>query len=240
MWQFINVLRNDRWWNQKDCRSSTSEALFTGSSSNVTSEAYDASTGGYSGQNGECITSWRSLSRRYEACYCPTTVQEIHAWSWRYQLISTDLKPEFRIKDSGASDREQIWWARWIPAPVSGSAVGVEIHLFHWDIRRCCTWFNCTCDWLRRRVCTCAARFKFSFWHCRPWHTTACTESAIWIWCSNYYLVWLVPLKLTQAFRYNTQRSRPYTVDCSVPQESVLGPKEFIAYTEELAELIDS
>jgi len=44
----------------------------------------------------------------------------------------------------------------------------------------------------------------------------------------------------TQAFHYNTQRSRAYTVDCSLPQASVLGPKEFIAYTEELAELIDS
>jgi len=44
----------------------------------------------------------------------------------------------------------------------------------------------------------------------------------------------------TQAFHYNTQRSGPYTVDCSVPQGSVLGPKEFIAYTEELAELVDS
>jgi len=32
----------------------------------------------------------------------------------------------------------------------------------------------------------------------------------------------------------------PYRVDCSVPQGSVLGQKEFIAYTEELAVLIDS
>ena len=44
----------------------------------------------------------------------------------------------------------------------------------------------------------------------------------------------------TQAFYYNTQQSGPYRVDCSVPQGSVLGPKEFIAYTEELAVLIDS
>jgi len=43
----------------------------------------------------------------------------------------------------------------------------------------------------------------------------------------------------TQSFHYNTQRSGPYSVDCSVPQGSVLGPKEFIAYTEELAELSD-
>jgi hypothetical protein len=44
----------------------------------------------------------------------------------------------------------------------------------------------------------------------------------------------------TQAFYYNTQQYGPYRVDCSVPQGSVLGPKEFIAYTEELAVLIDS
>ena len=35
----------------------------------------------------------------------------------------------------------------------------------------------------------------------------------------------------TQAFCHNTQRSGPYRVDCSVPQGSVLGSKEFIAYT---------
>ena len=44
----------------------------------------------------------------------------------------------------------------------------------------------------------------------------------------------------TQAFCHNTQRSGPYRVDCNVSQGSVLGPKEFIAYTEELAELIDN
>jgi len=45
----------------------------------------------------------------------------------------------------------------------------------------------------------------------------------------------------TQAFYHNKQQSGPYRVDCSVPQlGSVLGPKEFIAYTEELAVLIES
>ena len=44
----------------------------------------------------------------------------------------------------------------------------------------------------------------------------------------------------TQAFYHNIQQSGPYRVDCSVPQGSVIGPKEFIAYTEELAVLINS
>jgi Reverse transcriptase (RNA-dependent DNA polymerase) len=46
----------------------------------------------------------------------------------------------------------------------------------------------------------------------------------------------------TQVFHYNTQRSgwsETHPVDCSVPQRSVLGPKEFIVYADELAELID-
>ena len=38
----------------------------------------------------------------------------------------------------------------------------------------------------------------------------------------------------TQVFHYDTQRSGPHTVNCSVPQGSILGPKEFIAFTEEL------
>jgi len=44
----------------------------------------------------------------------------------------------------------------------------------------------------------------------------------------------------TQAFYHNTQQSGPYRVDCSVPQWTVLRPKKFIAYTIELAVLIDS
>ena len=36
----------------------------------------------------------------------------------------------------------------------------------------------------------------------------------------------------TQAFCHDTRRSGPYGVDCSVPQGLVLGPKEFIAYTQ--------
>ena len=43
----------------------------------------------------------------------------------------------------------------------------------------------------------------------------------------------------TQVFHYVTQRSGPNIVNCSMPQGSVLGPKEFIVYTEELTELID-
>jgi len=43
----------------------------------------------------------------------------------------------------------------------------------------------------------------------------------------------------TQTFQYNAQKSGPHAVTCSVPQGSVLGPQEFIAYTEELEELIE-
>ena len=43
----------------------------------------------------------------------------------------------------------------------------------------------------------------------------------------------------TQTFQVNTQQSGPHAVDCSVPQGSVLGPQEFIAYTEDLGHLID-
>ena len=43
----------------------------------------------------------------------------------------------------------------------------------------------------------------------------------------------------SQVFHHDEQKSQLYAVNCSVPQGSVLGPQEFIAYTEELAELID-
>ena len=42
-----------------------------------------------------------------------------------------------------------------------------------------------------------------------------------------------------RAFAYAGPRASPRLVDCSVPQGSVLGPQGFIAYTEDLAELIE-
>ena len=44
----------------------------------------------------------------------------------------------------------------------------------------------------------------------------------------------------TNYFHHCTQQSGLYKVECSVPQGYVLGPKEFITYTEKLAVLIDS
>ena len=44
----------------------------------------------------------------------------------------------------------------------------------------------------------------------------------------------------TQTYQVKDQQSSPRLVDCRVPQGSVLGPQGFIAYTEDLAELIES
>jgi len=38
----------------------------------------------------------------------------------------------------------------------------------------------------------------------------------------------------------NAQQSEPQSVDCSVPQGSVLGPMKFTAYIEDLADLINT
>ena len=43
----------------------------------------------------------------------------------------------------------------------------------------------------------------------------------------------------TQTYQVKDQQSSPRLVDCSVPQGSVLGPQGFIAYTGDLAELIE-
>ena len=43
----------------------------------------------------------------------------------------------------------------------------------------------------------------------------------------------------SQTFQVGVEQSGPYTVTCSVPQGSVLGPQEFIAYTEDLGWCID-
>ena len=42
----------------------------------------------------------------------------------------------------------------------------------------------------------------------------------------------------TQSFQQGVQRSEPYRVHCSVLQGSVRGPEEFLAYTEDLDNLI--
>jgi hypothetical protein len=43
----------------------------------------------------------------------------------------------------------------------------------------------------------------------------------------------------SQSFQLGAKFSGPHPVDCSVPQGSVLGPQEFIAYTDDLTCLID-
>jgi hypothetical protein len=43
----------------------------------------------------------------------------------------------------------------------------------------------------------------------------------------------------TPAYHQDDQQSQIYAENCSLPQGSVLGPQEFIAYMKELAELID-
>jgi len=53
-------------------------------------------------------------------------------------------------------------------------------------------------------------------------------------WCQLYLC------QRSQTFYVNGQSAGPYSMDCSVPQGSVLGPLKFIGYTEDLAELIHS
>jgi len=53
-------------------------------------------------------------------------------------------------------------------------------------------------------------------------------------WCSSYLS------QRTQTFHVGALESGPHTVDCSVPQGSVLGPLKFISYTEDSADLITS
>ena len=48
-------------------------------------------------------------------------------------------------------------------------------------------------------------------------------------WCRGYLS------DRTQTFQAGPQLSGPHNVQCSVPQGSVLGPKKFIAYAEDLA-----
>lgn len=51
-------------------------------------------------------------------------------------------------------------------------------------------------------------------------------------WCQSYLD------HRSQTFCVNGQSAGPYSVNCSVPQGSVLGPLKFIGYTEDLADLI--
>ena len=52
-------------------------------------------------------------------------------------------------------------------------------------------------------------------------------------WCTDYLS------DRTQTFQAGSLQSGPHAVNCSVPQGSVLGPKKFIAYTEDLVTVID-
>ena len=60
-----------------------------------------------------------------------------------------------------------------------------------------------------------------------------CVEGRALEWFESYLC------DRTQTYQVKDQQSRPRKVDCGVPQGSVLGPQKFIAYTEDLEELID-
>ena len=60
-----------------------------------------------------------------------------------------------------------------------------------------------------------------------------CVEGKALEWLKSYLC------DRTQTYQVKDQQSRPRKVDCGVPQRSVLGPQKFIAYTEDLEELID-
>jgi Reverse transcriptase (RNA-dependent DNA polymerase) len=57
----------------------------------------------------------------------------------------------------------------------------------------------------------------------------------------GFALVWYTSYLTdrTQIFQLGAQQSGPFVVDCSVPQGSVLRPQGLIAYTDDLACLID-
>ena len=64
-------------------------------------------------------------------------------------------------------------------------------------------------------------------------HDRFCVKEMALKWFESYFS------DQTQTYQVKHQQSRPRTVDCSVPQGSVLGPQKFNAYTEDLANLID-
>ena len=61
-----------------------------------------------------------------------------------------------------------------------------------------------------------------------------CMESGQTSWCCGAFL-----LLSNRTQTYQDQHCSPRLVDCSVSQGSMLGPQGFIAYTEDLAELIE-
>ena len=64
-------------------------------------------------------------------------------------------------------------------------------------------------------------------------HDRFCVKDTALKWFESYLS------DRTQTYQVKDQQSRPRTVDCSVPQGSVLGPQKFNAYTKDLANLID-
>ena len=58
---------------------------------------------------------------------------------------------------------------------------------------------------------------------------------------ANNALTWFTSYltNRTQQFMYVVSCTSSFTVDCSVPQGSVLGPLKFVAYTEDIVQLAD-
>ena len=64
-------------------------------------------------------------------------------------------------------------------------------------------------------------------------------KDAAFDWCKSLASLSGV-LERTLRVCVSAQQSKPQSVDCSVPQGSVIGPMKFTAYTEDLADLINN
>ena len=83
----------------------------------------------------------------------------------------------------------------------------------------------------------CSSRSQFCLWYCRSQHPSFCPVYSIlcpWVLLSiGFCLISLIVI-FSPLFAGQQTASATFPVDCSEPQGSVLGPLEFIAYTEEV------
>ena len=171
-------------------------------------------------QSRRCATchSPKDFSRLPQERDCSAKTKEDESWPWGYELVSTDIQFNIPLENGRTSCSYQVRRALGATQAYAVPSVCLSFLPLHRNSCFSCSQWHCANDRQRENKRAGSTRSQSRLWHRAP--SGAATGS-------------------TQTCQVKDQQSSSRLVDCSVPQGSVLGSQEFIAYTEDLAELTE-
>ena len=165
--------------------------------------------------------------------------------SRRYELISTDFELDILVKNSQKSRCDQIRRSLWDAQAIASPPSCLSFIPFHRNSCFSCPQRFSTNDGQWKHKCSGASGSQYRFRHFGPLNHVTLLQGAarsILCWRQSPGMGWIRSTYVTErkpTRSIKDQQSRPHKFNCGAPQGSVLGSQKCIAYTKDLAEVID-